>query len=77
MDNKHVYVFVRKKKKYCGPITKMYGCAMCILFFPVVCCLPFCPCDEKTETTLRNKNSLDQERKTYKIVEDEFMFEPL
>ena len=77
MDDEHIYVFVRKKKKYCGPITKMYGCAMCFLFFPVVCCLPFCPCDEHTETKLRNKHSLDQEQKTYKIVEDEFMFEPL
>ena len=66
MDDEHIYVFVRKKKKYCGPITKMYGCAMCFLFFPVVCCLPFCPCDEHTETKLRNKHSLDQERKTYK-----------
>ena len=55
----------------------MYGCAMCILFFPVVCCLPFCPCDEQSETMLRNKHSLDQQQKTYKIIEDESMFEPL
>ena len=55
---KQRYVFIPKKKKYFGPVSKMFSCIFIFLFFPVVPFICYYPCDVKEEIVLEKQSNL-------------------
>mgnify|MGYP005744709807 FL=1 len=60
-SKEHVYVFMKTRRKFCGPKTKCIACIFLLFCFPIAPCVAFCPCDEREETNLRSMGSLDKE----------------